>query len=155
MALYSYLSFKSAHDPSDLNRHVVEGIESRFACPIAWRALFRVDQIDSKNFIALSTTVQAKTTLLERSPDLNSALGNDWQNGIERFVGLLDTAKYVELNLQDWFGNSEDFGGYMVETLSVFSEALHTGQKHLITRKPKISKKWSDYILQDKEWIFA
>ena len=115
-----------------------------------------LDQIDSKNFIVLSTTMEAKITLAERSPDLNSALGNDWHNGIKQFVGFLDTAEYVELILQDWFGNNtDDFESYIAETLSVFSEPLYTGKKHLITRKPKISKKWSDYILQDRQWIFA
>lgn len=47
MALYSYLSFKSAHDSLDLDKYVVDGIESGFACPIAWRALFRSDRFET------------------------------------------------------------------------------------------------------------
>jgi len=71
MVLCSYLTFKTEHDPSDIQSQVFDSMEARVGLPIAWTALFKLHQLDAKNFVLVSTTEEAKQTIDERSHNLN------------------------------------------------------------------------------------
>ncbi len=146
MGLYSYLTFQSTRGQSGIESGVIDQIESR-TVPIAWVVLFNSSQIIPGEFLAVSSTVEARETISERSPNLCAALGREWQDGIEQFMNRLNASKYVEMNLQDWFGEPTDFEEYFRLQLSTFSELLHTGKKHLFSRKPKVSKVWRENVL--------
>jgi len=130
MAIYSVLSFKSAHDASDTENQVIDSIESRSFLPTAWIALFNSDQLFPNEFLAASSSADARKTIQERSSDLSAALGQEWQDGIERFMSRLEASEYVELNMQEWFGEPHDFEHFLKLQLSTFSEPLYSGEKH-------------------------
>jgi len=151
MALYSVLSLKSDHDPLDLEKHVIDSFSSKFACPIAWRALFTSEQIYPESFILVSPTIVATQTLKKRSAILSLAFGKKWVDGIDPFVDSLSPSKYLELDLQEWYGAPSEFEEHMQKEFEIFSEPFFSSKKSLFSRKPKINKGWRDYIAVYKD----
>lgn len=156
MALYSELLLKSDHDPVDIDRYVIKSFTARFACPIAWLALFNAEQIDSRNFVVVSPTILAIQTLEERSAVLSLALGQSWVVGIDQFIERLKASKFLQLNLQDWFGESSEFESYLQKDFKTFAEPFYSSKVHIFSRKPKISKNWSRIVCDYKnESVFG
>jgi len=145
MAMVSGLSFKSAHDPLQLELYIVDHISCRYGCPLSWVALFNTEHIDAENFILLSTTEEATKTIQSRSESLALAFGESWSAGIDQFMARLQTAEYVQLDLRDWYGDeqSEEFDGALSSQISQFSVPFYTGKRHLLSRRKKVNKVWS------------
>lgn len=152
MALYSVLNLKSSHDPADLNLHIIDSKDCRFGWPIAWIALFNKEDIDADNMTITSPTSKAIDTITSRSESLSSVLGSEWDDGLANFVGWLgqQNAQFVELNLGEWYSDSDLFNEHFTAIFEAYNSPPYQG-KHLLTRKPKISKAWEQYILSTSE----
>ena len=104
----------------------------------------------------MSPTTVATQTLMKRNPVLSLAFGERWVDGIDHFFDRLGPSKYLELNLQEWYGEPSEFEGHMQKEFEIFSEPFYTTKKSLLTRKPKINKRWRDYItLYENDPIFG
>jgi hypothetical protein len=90
-------------------------------------------------------------TLKKRSPVLGLAFGEKWIDGIDQFVERLGPAKFLALNMQEWYGDSSEFEGYMRTEFETFSKPFYITKRSLFTRKPKINKRWRDYITAYKD----
>jgi len=148
MGLYTALSFKSDHDTSDLEAHVLDSMSAKHTLPIAWTALFKPENINAEHFIAVTTTAQAKQTLQSRNENLIKAVGQEWEDGIASFIARLDAANYVELNMVEMYVEPELFEQTMAQQFAGFDEPFYTGTKHLFSRRPKITPFWLEGVIE-------
>lgn len=159
-----YLNLTDGADPEDSNAIGAHQLGYNFDIPPAWFTLVEATDIviterddgDESEMYLITDIQSALRSLHARSAAMSVALGKRWDIPAPKFESFLQdpSATHIEVYLTELAESVgfSDLAAVIKKRLGAFEVPYHSGEKALLTRRPKVSAAWEALLAPVKHY---